>query len=413
MKHLVFADHEVSLEQILLDRDVQEELVQVELFQELIDYPFPINGLILLVLNSTEGWDFAALKNKYLVQKVVILSDSLSEELLLPIMRDHNWVDLFYPIPVSFTELLGMHKVITGIHDRSELDLTDTSYFNLNEQKVDLEIKDVPAADLAIAPQEDYSQDLESADSTVTTTSTTHISQHQDLVSDNMFQQQANTRWENSEAGPSMPNMLAAKDEQLYKSLAHNQLLRQKIQNLEKRTDQLEMEAHYWQKKVEEMRQESEEISLNAKLLENNFYKEREEAKQKVQILEEKQRYWEQKYHEQKLKTGELSSKQHMDHKSIKRREEELEERLSLLQSDSGLQIQSREKKIMEYKRKLDLMDFDLQESILREREMKERIKDLERKLENSVSTLRTLFHDLELTSNSGLAQISVLKKVD
>jgi chromosome segregation ATPase len=212
-----------------------------------------------------------------------------------------------------------------------------------------------------------------------------------------------------------MGQILALKDEQLYKSLAHNQLLRQKVQDLEKRTDKLEMDAHYWKKKSDESKQEAEEVVLNHKLIENNFEKEKDEYKHKLMVLEEKVKYWEQKFHEQKLKNSELSSKQHMDHKSIKRREDELEERLSLLHSDSGMQIQVREKKIMELKRKVDLLDFDLQESVLRESEMKERIKELEKKLEHSVSTLRSLFRELEIKPSSTLQMrdVSLLKKVD
>jgi hypothetical protein len=426
MKHLIYSDHQVNFEEIILDRDDQEELISIASFQELIDYPFPVDGLILLVLNSTEGMDFSALKNKYLVQKIVILSNALTEEQLSPIMRENNWIDLFYPTPVTFSELLGMHKVITGIYGRTDLGLSmegPTAQI-APESSMDLELNtaeqvtqkmELDDLDLStqVASTSQESVQLSAPGPEKTEILSEFDTSHTTVASTGKAELRAELKVEQEQG--QMGQILALKDEQLYKSLAHNQLLRQKVQDLEKRTDKLEMDAHYWKKKSDESKQEAEEVVLNHKLIENNFEKEKDEYKHKLMVLEEKVKYWEQKFHEQKLKNSELSSKQHMDHKSIKRREDELEERLSLLHSDSGMQIQVREKKIMELKRKVDLLDFDLQESVLRESEMKERIKELEKKLEHSVSTLRSLFRELEIKPSSTLQMrdVSLLKKVD
>ncbi|MDH4467549.1 MAG: hypothetical protein QE271_05775 [Bacteriovoracaceae bacterium] len=412
MRHLVYADHPIFLDQVFLEVSDEHELVQVNDFGDIINYPLELDGMVFLVLNATEGVDFATAKQKFPIQKVVLLSSSLREEDLKTHMRENNWIDLFYPVPVNFPEILEMHKVITSIHNRNELTF-DVEEKSQQAPVIDLGLSALDATNMLDLSLEQNSTVIVSPN--VTANVSANISQDVSQNISPLKHGQQLSGGTDSEISSKLPTssqteneIFANRDEQLYKTLAHNQLLRQKVQDLEKRSDQMEMESHYWKKKVEEIRAESEDIGWNSSLLEKNIQKERDEYRQKMGLLEEKIQYWEHKYHDLKIKMGELSSKQHMDGKNIRRREEELEERLSLLQSDTGAQIQNREKKLMELKRKLDLIEFDLQESVLREKEMKERIKDLEHRLEMSVSTLRGLFQELDMTNKP-----RALKKVD
>lgn len=91
----------------------------------------------------------------------------------------------------------------------------------------------------------------------------------------------------------------------------------------------------------------------------------------------------------------ELRKKVHLELVRVQSREKELQSQLDLVKMDSDSQIQNRENMILDLKRKIDLLQFDLEQAVDSEQRIKRDYKLLEEKLDGIMKKLRGAFDEV------------------
>ncbi len=86
---------------------------------------------------------------------------------------------------------------------------------------------------------------------------------------------------------------------------------------------------------------------------------------------------------------AEIGTRLKIDHTSVRAREQELESQLELMAIDSDNKIKARDEKILELKRKIDTLEFNMENVAINERQAKKERVLAEQKLERLISNLR------------------------
>lgn len=161
------------------------------------------------------------------------------------------------------------------------------------------------------------------------------------------------------------------------------------------------------------MRAELDEKKIELSIIRKKLNDEIAELKDRLKLYEEKKLILEEKY---KILTGELdkvSQKNKFDVKKVQMREKELEQKLELLKADSETQIRHRDLKILELKRKLDAMEFDIESISVQEKRSVESRFELEDKLGKAIKTLRNAITVLEDESDKTNVLEALKKNID
>lgn len=145
-----------------------------------------------------------------------------------------------------------------------------------------------------------------------------------------------------------------------------------------------------------ELKAYSEDLAIELAIIKKRFDQEREEYKQLIRKLEEKTALYEEKMKGISKETDKLSQRYRVDHNTVKRRESELLEQLELVKHDTEIQIKSRDMKILELKRKIDALEFNMENISSAEVRMKEDKKRVEEKLFKVIKNLRGSIKMLE-----------------
>ncbi len=167
------------------------------------------------------------------------------------------------------------------------------------------------------------------------------------------------------------------------------EILNQKITELEEKNntekrDFLNLQAQLDEKKIElsvlksRYSKQVEEQNLKLDLLAN-----------KKEVLQEQNRGYEQEF--QKLK-----KQKNVDVNMIRARERELEEKLDLLRKDAEVQIRNRDHKILELKRRIDTLEFDIENANMKEQKTQNQQEVMEDKMYKVITTLRQAIGHLE-----------------
>ena len=85
-----------------------------------------------------------------------------------------------------------------------------------------------------------------------------------------------------------------------------------------------------------------------------------------------------------------------MELNQVKQREKELESQLELVTMDSESQVRSRDMKILELKRHIDQLEFNMENASIKEHKSREDKVKLEEKLTNVIKNLRGSISMLE-----------------
>lgn len=105
-----------------------------------------------------------------------------------------------------------------------------------------------------------------------------------------------------------------------------------------------------------------------------------------------------------------LQQKVKLEVKKVSGRERDLEQKLELLKSDAETQIKHRDLKILELKRRIDALEFEMDTLNALEQKSVGDKTELEGKLDKAIKTLRTAIGILE-TDDPKLATLEKLKK--
>ena len=163
------------------------------------------------------------------------------------------------------------------------------------------------------------------------------------------------------------------------------------------------------------LKAELEEARIEINILKKRHIEENEESKHKTRVLEERKEFFEEKARTLQKEFDRLSQKIRIDFNKVKQREKELESQLELVTMDSQSQVKSRDMKILELKRKIDSLEFNMENATIREQKSREDKQKLEDRLGKMMKTLRgsikLLEDDIDLDEETR-AQIEKARKL-
>lgn len=144
------------------------------------------------------------------------------------------------------------------------------------------------------------------------------------------------------------------------------------------------------------LRAELDEKRIELSVLQKRQVSEREDVRDKLRLSEEKKLLFEEKLRRLQREYEKLEQKVHLDVEKIRKRERELENQLELVKMDAQSQIKSRDTKIMDLKRKIDSLEFNVKTSSNREQKNLEDKLRLESRLEKVMDQLKGSIRTLE-----------------
>ncbi len=142
---------------------------------------------------------------------------------------------------------------------------------------------------------------------------------------------------------------------------------------------------------------ELEEIKIELKILKKRYSDEIDTLKNSLRMAEEKKDVYKEKNSLLKKEFERLNQKVLIDLNKIQEREKLLENQVEMLKLDAGSQIDSRDRKILELKRKIDILEFDMDTISSKDKKVVEEKYLLENKLEKAIKTLREAIEVLEV----------------
>ena len=159
------------------------------------------------------------------------------------------------------------------------------------------------------------------------------------------------------------------------------------------------------------MRAELDEKKIELSIIRKKLNDEITELKDRMKLHDEKRLILEEKNKILLVELDKAGQKNKIDVKKVQMRERELEQKLELLKADSETQIRHRDLKILELKRKLDAMEFDMESISVQEKKSVESRFELEDKLDKAIKTLRNAISVLEDESDNKSGALAALKK--
>ena len=199
-------------------------------------------------------------------------------------------------------------------------------------------------------------------------------------------------------------------DDELMKLSATIRGLRDDRQQLLDKIYKLEEEKKNSQQDNISMRAELDEKKIELTLLKKRHNDEVNHLRYQLNLTEDKRIMMEEKNKLLRQEFDKLASKVRLDFNKIQSREKELEHQLELLKADSEVQIRHRDVKVLELKRKIDTLEFDMENIIIKENQSKNLQGELEAKLDKTIKTLRNAISSLESEDDS-LQKFELLKK--
>ena len=161
------------------------------------------------------------------------------------------------------------------------------------------------------------------------------------------------------------------------------------------------------------LRAELDEKKIELSIIRKKLNEEISELKDRLKVHDEKRLILEEKNRVLMLELDKASQKNKIDLRKVQQREKELEQKLELLKSDAETQIRNRDQKILELKRKIDSMEFDMESITTQERRSVESRFELEDKLDKAIKTLRSAISVLEDESEKSGVLEALKKNID
>lgn len=134
---------------------------------------------------------------------------------------------------------------------------------------------------------------------------------------------------------------------------------------------------------------ELDETKIEISILKKRHQQEVEELKYQLGLANEKKQIYEERCKNYQKEFDRLNQKVRLEFNQVKQREKELESQLELVTMDSEAQVQARDNKILELKRKIDALEFNMENATIREEKSREDRVRVEEKMAKIMSTLR------------------------
>ena len=161
------------------------------------------------------------------------------------------------------------------------------------------------------------------------------------------------------------------------------------------------------------LRAELDEKKIELTIIRKKLNEEINELKDRLKLFDEKRLILEEKNRLLSQELDKAAQKNKIDVKKVQMRERELEQKLELLKADAETQIRNRDLKILELKRKIDAMEFDMESISEQEKRSVESRYELEDKLDKAIKTLRTAITVLEDETDRSNALKALKKNIE
>ncbi len=151
----------------------------------------------------------------------------------------------------------------------------------------------------------------------------------------------------------------------------------------------------------------TDEQKIEQSIIRKRHLSEVENLKYQLKMSEEKKLTAEERLKQSEKGREKLDQKLRLDFSQIRQREKELEGQLELLSLDHDTQIQTRDGKILELRRKIESLEFNMENASIREQKTNDDKKKLENKLVKIMNTLRNSIEDIDEDSYSSNFEVS------
>lgn len=182
-------------------------------------------------------------------------------------------------------------------------------------------------------------------------------------------------------------------DEDFVRAQATIRQLREERDELLLEIKQLKRETKELEQENLSLRAENDELRIEQSISRKRQLAELEDLKYHLQLADEKRLTAEEKLRHSEKNREKLEQNLRLDFSQVRQREKELENQLELLSIDHDTQIQTRDSKILELRRKIESLEFNMENASIREQKTNEDKKKLEDKL---VKIMKTLRHSIE-----------------
>lgn len=189
--------------------------------------------------------------------------------------------------------------------------------------------------------------------------------------------------------------------------------LRTDREELLSRIQKLEEEKIFVQRQNLSFRAELDEKKIELMIIKKKLNDENNELKDRLKIQEEMKLIWEEKNRQLHFEVEKISQKTRLDVRKVQGRERELEQKLELLKADAETQIRHRDQKILELKRRVDGMEFDMESMGHQEKKSLDGKVELEQKLDKAIRTLRGAISILENDSEAAQVLEKLKKNIE
>lgn len=190
--------------------------------------------------------------------------------------------------------------------------------------------------------------------------------------------------------------------------------LREERESLLKEIHELKIDTKLGEQDRLGIQAELDETKIEVQILKKRSHAEVDELKYQLRLSEEKRQIYDERSRSVQKEFDRLNQKVRIDINQVKQREKELESQLELITMDSQGQVKSRDGKILELKRKIDALEFNMENASIRELKSREDKEQVEDRLEKIMRTLRGSLKSLESDSIGSTDRDSgILDKID
>ncbi|MBT7610283.1 MAG: hypothetical protein HN576_11040 [Bacteriovoracaceae bacterium] len=157
---------------------------------------------------------------------------------------------------------------------------------------------------------------------------------------------------------------------------------------------------------------ELDELKIELQIFKKRKNNEYEDIIYQNEVSSEKRAILESKNKNLQKEFDRLNQKVRVDFNQIQQREKELESQLELVSMDSESQVRSRDMKILELKRHIDQLEFNMENASIKEQKSREDKVKLEDKLANAIKSLRRAMSMLENDVDIDESLVQKIKKL-
>ncbi len=179
-------------------------------------------------------------------------------------------------------------------------------------------------------------------------------------------------------------------------NMEHLRLAQEKINNLEDEVEELRRENDEIMSVADTFKALSEEYYEQMEKLKSGLVDSRETATQENRILKDTLQEKDKQIHELKQTNSDLKSKVEANFKQIRKRERDLEYRLELLKAEEATLLKTKDKTIIELRRKVDKLDQEMEVYREKNKEHYEKLQQQQQTVRAVVRALRIALTRLE-----------------